>query len=77
MQKIADYIAAFPGQDAAHGPYRLRVYEDDGRLPAVVITNPTPGEAPTPWLSASAPRLAAHVVHKDLPRHDGLRWITP
>lgn len=77
MQKIADYIAPFPGKDSAHGPYRLRVYEDDGRLPAVVITNPTPDEAPTPWLSANAPRLAAHVLHKDLPQHDGLRWITP
>lgn len=77
MHKIADYIAPFPGQDMTHGSYRLRVYEDDGRLPAVVITNPTPGEAPTPWLSANAPRLAAHIAHKDLPAHRGLRWITP
>jgi hypothetical protein len=77
MRKIADYLAAFPEPDTRHGVYRLRIYEDHSLPPAVIVTNPTPGEAPSEWLSASAPRLAAFVARKDLPSRQELRWITP
>ncbi|SRR5579883_88757 len=77
MRKIADYLTAFPEPDRCHGVYRLRIYEDHIDTPVVIVTNPTPGEAPSEWLSVTAPRLAAYVAGKDLPSHRELRWITP
>jgi hypothetical protein len=76
MRKTADYLSTLSPHDASHGEYRVRIYEEDGALPLVVVTNPTPGEVQTPWLTNEAPRLAAFVAQKDLPSAKGLRWVT-
>ena len=76
MRKTADYLSTLSNGDASHGEYRVRIYEEDGALPLVVVTNPTPGEAHTPWLTNDAPRLAAFVAQTDLPAAKGLRWVT-
>lgn len=76
MRKTADYLSTLSPSDASHGEYRVRIYEGDSTLPLVVVTNPTPGEANTPWLTNEAPRLAAFVAQKDLAAAHGLRWVT-
>ncbi len=86
MRQTIDQVLRFPEnidtipatlRPPIQGQYRVRVYEEEGRAPEVVVTDATPG-APNPplWLSNYAPRLARPVARDYLASHDDLHWIT-
>ena len=79
LRKILDQTYNYPVEHppkATAGRYRLRIYTEDGVVPAVVASDLEADKRNVAWLAGHAPHLAGSVARDHLPDCQALRWIT-
>jgi len=77
MRKTIDELNSYPKgpTDPVEGQYRLRIYEDQGKEPVIVVTDATPQAPHLAWISGHAPQLVTTIARAHLPSARTAQWL--
>jgi hypothetical protein len=77
MRKTTDLLNGYPKgpDDPTEGQYRLRIYEDQGKEPVIVVTDATPEAPHRAWISGHAPQLVSTITRAHLPSARKVQWL--
>ncbi len=77
MRKMIDELNSYPKgpTDPKEGQYRLRIYEDQGKEPVIVVTDATPEAPHRAWISGHAPQLVTTITRAHLPSAHEVQWL--
>jgi len=77
MRKTIDELNSYPKgpTDPKEGQYRLRIYEDQGKEPVIVVTDATPQAPHLAWISGHAPQLVTTIARAHLPAARTTQWL--
>ncbi len=77
MRKTIDELNSYPKgpTDPKEGQYRLRIYEDQGKEPVIVVTDATPQAPHLAWISGHAPQLVTTITRAHLPSAREVQWL--
>ncbi len=77
MHKTIDELKSYPAgpTNPTEGQYRLRIYEDQGKEPVIVVTDATPQAPHLAWISGHAPQLVTTITRAHLPLARGAQWL--